>query len=357
MISKFTLLLILMSSVWATRTVFAQQLPMLSEYTHNAGLINPAMTGWENITAITAGYRHQWTGMNQAPRTASLGFRGFMDDKNMGIGGHIMHDQTGPTSYTGLNFMYAYHLKFKPEISGTANRNRLSIGLSLSALQYRLRGEDLLVNDLDDQLLVGTNRSRILPDAGMGIFYYNDLFYMGFSVPQMISMKVRFEDVNGLSNIRRTAHFYVNAGAKIEINNQYKSLEEEDEEIGRATTKKIKTDKQQRKHYIIPSFWIKYAPTSPLNINFNVRYMWDQVFGIGLGYTTDGTLIGDFDVNIAKHMRLGYAFSIGVNGLSQHLGTNHEISLTYIFKSNGKGWLFPEVGNKKREKKVKDPAK
>lgn len=78
----------------------AQQLPLFSEYLHNSYLINPAFTGWEGITAVSASYRNQWTGMTGAPRTATLGFQHYPNHSNTGIAGYFMHDQTGPTSFT-----------------------------------------------------------------------------------------------------------------------------------------------------------------------------------------------------------------------------------------------------------------
>ena len=189
----------------------AQQMPLLSEYMHSPALINPAMVGWEDLTAISASYRHQWTGMKDNPITFSLNFRHFDENRNMAFGGGLTHDQTGPTSFTGLNLQYAYHLKFGSEKKKEDKRHRLSIGLSLSANQYRLDGAKLEYNDANDPLIVGNSQFKILPDAGLGLFYYNDIYYVGFSVPQLISMNVKFESDNALSNIQRVAHFYLNA--------------------------------------------------------------------------------------------------------------------------------------------------
>ena len=317
-------LLLLLNTYRAT----AQQMPLMSEYLHSPALINPAMIGWEDLTAITASYRHQWTGMPGNPITFMLNFRHFDEKRNMAFGGGLTHDQTGPTSFTGLNLHYAYHLKFGSEKKKQENRNRLSIGLSLSANQYRLDGSKLKYNDADDPLIVGNNEFKILPDAGLGIFYYNDLYFLGFSVPQLISMNVQFESDNALSNIRRIAHFYLNAGVKIDLRNK------KIEGLGK------KSLNQKSKHMLIPSIWFRYAPSSPFNMYANVRYVWHQLLSFGIGGSTDGTLSFDLSVQIKNRYRVGYAFSLPVNGLSPYVGSNHEIMLSYVFGSNGKGWLF-----------------
>ena len=324
-------LLLFFAICFAGSKLNAQQMPLLSEYMHNPASINPAMTGWEDLTAITASYRHQWTGMQGNPITFMLNFRHFDEKRNMAFGGGLMHDQTGPTSFTGLNLQYAYHLKFGSEKKGEDKRHRLSIGLSLSGNQYRLEGSKLKYNDTNDPLIVGNDEYRILPDAGLGLFYYNDLYYLGVSVPQLISMNVRFETDNALSNIQRIAHFYINAGVKIDLRNKKK------QGYGK------KSLKEKSKHMLIPSIWFRYAPSSPFNFYANIRYVWNQMLSFGFGGSTDGTIAFDVNVHIQKRFRVGYAFSLPVNGLSQYLGSNHELMLTYVFGSNGNGWMFEQA--------------
>jgi len=250
----------------------------------------------------------------------------------MGYGAYFMHDKTGPTSFTGLNLAYGYQLKMDGEKQGLYTRNRLCLGLSLAGQVYTLRGRDLLYNDADDEQIINANQSKLLPDAGIGIQYFNDLYYVGAAIPQIISMKVKYSKDSVISNLRRAPHFYLSAGAKIPVGS--------------------KKDEQ----FIIPSFWIKFAPMSPLNFTANVRHLWKYKLLTGIGYSTDGGVLFDASFNLNKQYRLGYAFSVPVNGLARYLGTNHEILFTYILASNGKGWFFEEVKNgwkKPKEKKEK----
>ncbi len=330
--------------LWSGNRLQAQQMPLLSEFLHSPALINPAMIGWEDLTAITVAYRHQWTGLDNNPITFALNFRHFDEERNMAFGGGLTHDQTGPTSFTGLNLQYAYHLKFKSERRGSQKRNRLSIGLSLSANQYRLDGSKLKYNDVDDPLIITSQATTILPDAGLGFFYYNDLYYLGVSVPQLISMNVRFDSDNALSNMRRVAHFYFNAGAKIK-------LQSADKAMSRSSMY------ERAEHMLLPSFWFRYAPNSPLNVHLQLRYLWRQQVGLGVSVSTDGTLGFDATVQIKQRFRVGYAFSVPINDLSPYIGSNHEIMLTYLFGSNGNGWMFEAAPQQIKLKKNKAAAK
>lgn len=318
----------------------AQQVSLINDFLHNPGSLNPAMVGWEDITAVTAMYRHQWTDMPQNPITANLNFRHFYEKHNMAIGAGITHDQTGPTSMTGLNLQYAYHLKFKPEDQGQEKRNRLSIGLTLSLYQYRLDGDKLRYNDAGDPIIVANTAYRFLPDAGVGLFYYNDLYYVGVSVPQILSLNVQFESDNALSNIRRVAHFNMNAGIKIPIRG-----------AGGSLTKS--SLKEMDKHVLIPSIWLKYAPTSPLNFFAGMRYMWHQSLLFGFGGATDGSLVMDMSMLVKKRIRIGYTFSLPVNGLLAQTGTNHEIVLSYLFGAGGNGWFFSSVDQQMKHSRSK----
>ena len=85
------------------------------------------------------------------------------------------------------------------------------------------------------------------------------------------------------------------------------------------------------------------------------------MLGVGIGGSTDGTISFDINVHIKKRFRVGYAFSLPVNGLAAHLGTSHEIMLTYVFGSNGNGWTFEsaeqQINLKKKDKKMSEDKK
>ncbi len=315
----------------------AQQLQMMSEYTYNGFVLNPGMLGWEGISAVSAVYRHQWTEMPNAPKTAALSFRHHDDRRRMTFGGYLIHDQLGPTGFTGVSLNYAYTIPFKSN-NGYLKNNKLALGMSLSGLGYRLNGADLRYQDANDPLIIQNNMSRFYPDFGIGALYSNDLYYVGVSIPQLIPFKINFEGDQVLSSIRRMPHFYIHGGAMVNIfNNMYPI--------------------PKHNHNIMPSFWIKYTPTAPLNINFNLHYIFDNLFSVGVGYGSEGTCIADFSIYFLKNYRIGYAYSFGLNELAPQLGSNHEIMLTYVFRSTGKGWFIPKVqstlfGDRKFERKL-----
>ncbi len=278
----------------------AQQLPIYSQYNLNGFVINPAMTGMDHLMRANATYRRQWGNLPGGPETATASFTTYLEDNNMGLGGYLLWDKTGPTSNAGINLDYSYHI----ELGNRYHSKKLAFGLALAFYQYRLNGSELLLDEPDDEAAFSNNASKILPDAGLGAVYYTEDFYVGFSVPQSISMNVQFEGVDGISRIRRIAHFYLMAGGKIDIYDSSLILE--------------------------PSVWIKYAPHSPIHADFNLKATISEFAGVGIGYSTSNIAQFEVDFLIMERARLGYAFSFQFADWQPYLGFNHEILLSFI---------------------------
>ncbi len=294
----FTLIFILIAG-----QSFGQQLPLFSQYHQNNFVLNPAMTGMDESMVAGVTLRRQWQEMPQAPETAAVAFRTFLDDYNIGAGGYILADRTGPTSLISLNGLYSYHIDFDNWYT-----RRLALGLSFSLAQYRLKGSELVLDEPDDPAIFTNNVSQILPDLGAGAVYYTESFYVGLSIPQAISLNVRFNGDDGVSNIRRIAHFYAMAGGKF--------ITGADDHID-----------------IEPSLWIKYAPHSPLHANLHLEFTYDNLIGAGIGYATDNTLQGQFNFMIAERLRLGYVFGAQFSRWTNFLGGNHEVMVSYVIDS------------------------
>jgi type IX secretion system PorP/SprF family membrane protein len=304
---RSTLLAFLLFSL-ALEEANAQQLSLYSQYLHNGFVLNPGMTGWDDRMAVHATYRHQWTNMPGAPKTGTAAFTDYEPYYKMGFGGYFLFDDAGPITTIGLTGLYSYHIDLS---SWTKNRH-LSIGASLSLSQYRLRGDELILYHQVDPLVFDNTGTRLSPDAGIGIFYYEDRFYAGFSVPQLLSLNVRINGDGGLSNLQRIPHLYGVVGTKAYLSN--------------------------KRDYFEPSLWLKYAPTAPPHALLNLRFKWDDSFMIGAGYQTDNSLILEAGFDYRNRFQIGYAFSRQFSTLSGQLGTSHELILSYTLRENDTSW-------------------
>ena len=274
----------------------AQQLPHYTQYMFNDFVINPAIAGVQNFYQIRTNHRFQWVGLTDPPLTNSIAFYGPHAKYNMGYGGYIYNDVTGPTSRTGFTGAYAYNITLTGDI-------RLSMGISLSLLQYRIDGTQLNPKDVSDPSLLNMVSTSYMPDAGLGVYVYAEEFYAGLSVVQLLNnnMKV-FENKSGLNRLK--THFNLTGGYRYEIDRDW---------------------------VLEPSVMIK--GTAPKEISFDVTaktewkkmvwgavsYRYNDAIAILLGYSYEGTLF------------FGYAYDIGISSIRKYNSGTHEIMIGYRF--------------------------
>ena len=305
MLSSFLLLAFL--------NVNAQQLPLFTQYREYQTILNPAAVGSSYLTldqnlTFGASYRNQWTGLKNAPTTATL--RGEYIYENTGFsllsGGYLLHDQTGPTGNTGIYGRVGGVISADPYYGG------LSVGLTAGLVQYRVNGEEITLREQGD-ILDGQSQSKISPDLGFGIFAYKylrkgDYIYGGISMPQLLGLDLAFKSSNGEFNTKRVQHSYAMAGYIL----------------------RFKDDS-----LIEPTVWAKYTPDTKVNIDFNFRYQMQTSFWIGIGgssakavHAEAGVLLGD-NAGLDNTIRIGYGYDYSFSTFGPFAGSTHEISISY----------------------------
>lgn len=319
--------LIVFFALAATPT-FAQQIPIFSLYHENGYVLNPAITGSEGLGIAAVSYRRQWTEIKEAPNTISGGYRMPIYSKGdqfqkagnfIGIGAYVMNDQTGPTSYLSGNVSFAYHISFAKinpfHWASFLRKSHLSIGLNASVNQYRLNATDLLPESANDRLVIAADDSKVLPNAGLGFYYYYDKFYLGFSAPQIIPLKVKYVEHDGASTIQKINHYYVVAGGKIPF--------------GGKVTKSRTPRGYTYKFYLEPTVWFKTVQGAPYQYEAYMRFRHKNLVWLGAGYRSSKTVVIDAGVMIKKQLKLGYAYDLQVSDLRSYLGGSHEVVLAY----------------------------
>src|SRR5437870_10947958 len=91
-----------------TAQMNAQQLQTSSMYDLQGIFHNPSMAGIDGGT-FGVSYRTQWSSISGAPKTMTAFGSFAIPSLNIGLGGYIYDDQTGPTSRTGISLAFAKH--------------------------------------------------------------------------------------------------------------------------------------------------------------------------------------------------------------------------------------------------------
>ncbi len=288
--------IILFTIIACSTGLKAQQMPHYTQYMFNDFVINPAIAGVYDYYQIRTNHRFQWVGLMDPPMTNSIAFYGPHNKLDMGYGGYVYNDVTGPTSRAGITGSYAYNIAITGDI-------RLSMGLSASIMQYRIDGTQLNPADVSDPSILSVVSTSYLPDAGLGLYLYADEFYVGLSVAQLLNNSVKiFDNKDGVNRLK--SHINLIGAYRYWINEDW--LVEPSLMIKGTAPKELGFDLTARVE------WQKMLWAA-------VSYRYSEAIGILLGYSFDETLF------------FGYSYDIGISSLRKYQTGSHEIMIGYRF--------------------------
>ncbi len=283
--------------------VSAQQHPMYSQYMFNMLNINPAYAGSRGVLTATALYRNQWTGIDGAPQTSSIGFDMPVNEKKIGLGFQLYDDKLGIERTTGFNASYAFRIQLTE--SGT-----LSLGLQAGMLNYRANYAQVRTFQPNDPAF-SQNISGILPAAAAGIYYNSDRFYFGISTPALLKTKISYDnntDVTGVTG--RDLHLYLATGFVVSLNQDLA---------------------------LKPSLLVKAVSGAPVEYDINTNLWIQNVLALGFSYRTGDSYVGMAELQLSRQLRMGYAYDKTFSNLGNLNNGTHELMLRMEFgKSSGK---------------------
>ncbi len=276
-----------------TETLKSQQTPMYTQYMMNDFAYNPAIAGTKEYYQAKSNNRYQWIGVADAPRTYILSIYGPHRTRDMGFGAIVFNDVTGPTSKTGLYGAYAYNVRIKDDI-------RLSSGLSLGLLQYKVDGSKITLHDYNDQSLGNTMYVTYMPDASLGIYVYASKFFGGISVSQLYPAKIKFKELEQLGISKLKQHIYLTGAYTFDINDDF-SVE--------------------------PLLMIKYVAPVPVQFDINARVIYRNMLWGGLGYRTKDAASILIGYNYQDQLIFGYSYDITFSELRKYSSGTHELMI------------------------------
>lgn len=185
-------------------SAYAQQEPIYTQYGMNQAMFNPAYTAVNNVMNVALMSRVQWIGLRGAPFTNTLlGSTSFFGNKG-GAGIIVQSNTYGVTTNLELFAQAAYKISLGLD-------NYLSLGIQGGYLSYRNDFTKIPEADLDP--VFGTVEENVSePNFGMGVFFNNKTFYLGFSIPKYISY-TSSENGSDLLNYQR--RYYGSVGGII----------------------------------------------------------------------------------------------------------------------------------------------
>jgi type IX secretion system PorP/SprF family membrane protein len=294
-------LLLLLPGFFASQKIQAQQEPIAASYFENRLLINPAYAGARETFSAMALYRHQWAGLEGAPKSTVLSAHSVLPNNNRyALGFSIMDDRLGVTQETSLLATYNYRLPLGP--------GKIAFGLHAGLSYFRTQFEDLDLIDEDDQAFAG-NLQRWIPLAGAGIRFATTDYYVGFSVPRLISSKYGPELQDGPAR-----HYYASAGYVHEINENFR---------------------------LRPSALMRWNAETPAQIDGDLSLGIVQRLWLGMGYRSSGVLKAYLELAATDDWQFGYVFEQELGAAQALSGNSHEIYIRFDLNVKSKIVLSP----------------
>lgn len=289
---KIKLALVLFAA--SLSNAFAQQDALFSQYMFNMMLINPAYTGSRDIISLNAMYRKQWVNVPGAPETMTFSTDAPFRNETMGGGLVVYNDKIGVTTNTGFYANYAYRVRL-------SNNSTLAMGASLGLNNYNANFTKVMADEngeLNDKAFA-SNINKVLPNIGAGLYYSNDKFYLGLSLPHVLNNKL--DKDQGLT-ARQYRHAYLMAGYVFTLNHHFK---------------------------LKPSTLIKDVYGAPIQVDLNANlWMYDK-FAVGLSYRSLAAPVFIAEIQLLHQLRFGYAFDYTHNRIRNYNNGTHEIMLRY----------------------------
>lgn len=296
---------------------FAQQLPDRSAFSEMAFVWNPAMTATYNYWDVSANYRQQWLGFDNAPRTAVIAAQYPFEKESMSVGGYFMHDRIQPLTTSTLALTYAYKFRL-----GIGDNDRAVLGAAVNASQYFVDALEIVVNDPDDNLVPLGESSDMNFNASIGFFYTSyagtrrrnydteNAFFFGAAVNQVFPADLVIAEGSQFANWQRAIHGNALIGARL-VNDRF---------------------------FIEPSAWVNYSTQNNINANFNIKMEMRESFWTALTYSTNQTIalqvgvitVGGFSKG--DFFRIGALGSYNIGDFGKYRGVGFEFNVAYRFE-------------------------
>lgn len=288
-------------------SVSAQQIPISTIFIENPFAFNPAVAGIDKGFKIRMNTRIQWMGFDDSPVTNQLSAYGPHKRRNIGYGGNINYDKTGPTSTFKMSGAFATNFAFNFDI-------RVSFGINLGLLQYRADGTQFEFYDhYDDLYAPNTVMSSYQPDAGAGMYIYHYDWYIGLSAQQLFNNNLKFTGENSKRNRLKT-HFYGLAGYRFTLDRQW---------------------------VIEPAILMRKVVSLPFQMDFSGRVIYKQQFWGGINARNTFESFDDISLTLGyiheRRIYISLAYDLTFAKVRNYTAGTIELVLGYNFDAIRQG--------------------
>ena len=285
--------------------VSAQQDSQYTQYMYNMNVVNPAYaTGMQSMLDIGTLFRTQWVGVVGAPKTLTV-FAHMPVNKKIEMGFSLISDDIGDGAKKENNFFvdFAYILQMN-------DSHRLSLGLKAGATSIQTNFNGFKFESTSPDFAFD-NINILKPNIGIGAYYFNDVYYVGLSAPNLLNSK-HIEERSGISDYgSENIHVFFTGGYVFALSDAFK---------------------------LKPAFMSKFVQGTPIAVDMSANVLYNDKFELGAAYRVGDAISALMNVKVTPSIRVGYAYDYTISNLGQFNSGTHEIFLLFNLDLLGKGY-------------------
>ncbi len=280
-------------------SAFSQQDPQYTQYMYNQAVINPAYAGSKNDFSIVSLYRNQWTGFSGAPKTITLSALTPVG-KSVGLGFSFISDQHGPVVENNIYADFSYTIQ-------TGLNTKLAFGCKAGITLHEIALNSGVVTIEDGDPLFQKDANKSNPNIGFGAFFYSNNYYIGLSIPNVLSST--HLDINGNYYGSETQHFFLSSGYVFKISDIIKCK---------------------------PSFLVKSSFNDPISFDINTNFLFYDKFELGVSYRNIDSFSGLMGFVVSKNIKIGYAYDHVISDIEYAANSSHEVFISFSLSTKYK---------------------
>ena len=278
-------------------SLHAQNEPSFTQYMFNESFINPAYAGSHEYFSATGLYRNQWVGIEGSPNTETFSIHAPVAKRKLGLGLSVMNESIGVSHQLMIKGNFAYRILMPTSV--------FAFGLQAGFVNHQEDLMEIHTTVSGDNQFSSNVREYFLPNAGFGMYFKTDRFYAGFSIPRLLENKISASQaevvVRNIGN-PEIWHYYFATGYVTDLSENIKFK---------------------------PSIMVKAVANSPVEMDLNANFLFNELIWIGAGYRTGDAVSAMFGIQLSKNLRLNYSYDYTLSALQQFNSGSHEFALQY----------------------------
>ena len=287
----------------------AQQDPQYTMHMYNTQVVNPAYLG--SVEAVNFGFltRTQWVDFEGSPQTGSFTISSPVGRRNKtALGLSIVSDVIGPSTEQSLTVDYGYTFF-------NNYGSKITLGLKAGVSNLNVDYSLLKLASINDAQF-SENTSLLSPQIGAGIYYNNDRFYAGFSIPNFL--KTKHYEVNGSvfasAEAKERMHYFLIAGYVFDISDSIK---------------------------LKPAGMVKIVRGSPIQMDLSANIYFNEKITFGAAYRLDAAISAIAGFALSDRAFIGFAYDYQTTAIQKFSSGSYEMILRFTIPRKGERILTP----------------